>query len=95
MIQKITEIAGKAPSFNINSDEGVSHGSAMFGASLIPGLKMKNVKVNEGIGFNYMLRDNNGKEETLFNKGSYYSTVVPKSFENIDANFTFEIKQPE
>ena len=88
---------------HINFEEGSAHGSAHIAASYVPGIRLKELIINDGpnYDFHFSIFENNSKgnifqnESILFPVKTNYGTLKKYNFSNVTSNLLICINQKE
>ncbi|CAO1637819.1 unnamed protein product [Sympodiomycopsis kandeliae] len=97
LVQRAINSAGVTPQLiaqNLNADEAITLGAGFYGASFNPQLRMKPVRLADVNAFPILLREKDGKEDTLW-KGSpetFEEEVKPRYYDGQTEDFSFEIE---
>lgn len=77
---------------NVNADEAAVMGAAYFGASFNPQFRMKAIRANDGTPYPVVLREQDGKTETVFPAGPIETPSVTRKYPGATEDFTMQIE---
>lgn len=76
---------------NVNADEAGVMGAAYFGASFNPQFRMKAIKANDGTPYSIVLREQDGKAETIFPAGAIEETLITRTYPGATDDISMQI----